>query len=795
MNAIARRLLIASALTALATHAASATAAKLTLKDGRTIEGRIARISSMTENPDAAKASEGVQAQMIVLVDDDLRRTFVPKVQITAVDDKNSNEPEEKIPLKQPVCHTGPRVAALGPIVEISPFDEYGRRTLKMIGPHGVESVIQGITMLTPHWVKVEALQQEGRPLQWEQRIATSSIPPATLDAILGKRLDQTKLDQRLQVVRLYLQSERYKDAEERLKGIIADFPEGKQQYQPTVVRLRQAYARRILAEVRNRRDAGQHLLAYKMLEHFPTEDVAGETLVAVRGMIDLYNAEVGQVKETLEHFDADLAKIAEPAFKQKLIEIRDELQADLNINTLPRMAAYRQLWDDPQLKAEDLLSLAISGWLSGSNEAMRKLPVSVSLFETRNLVRRYLNEPMRHHRDEILAEAARQEGATPTYVAAILAHMKPSLDTGAPIAEQPGMYRNSVDALLGEPQISYNVQLPPEYDPHRKYPTIVTLHSAVTTPEHQIDWWAGARAPDGSRLGQATRHGYIVIAPNWAKTEQREYRYSAHEHAAVLNTLRDACRRFAIDTDRVFLSGHSMGGDAAWDLAVSHPDLWAGVIPITATSDRYISMYWENAKYVPFYLVCGELDGEKGLKNSRDLDRYMKNYYNATVVEFQGRGHEDFSDEILRLFDWMGRFQRNFFPRDFNCRSMRAWDNYFWWVEMRDLPPKTLVDPERWPPPRNTIPSMTKATITATNGVNVTTSAAGVTVWLAPEMVNFGQPCRVTVNGARLKSTDPFIEPSLAVMLEDVRTRGDRRHPFWAKVEMPGNRVNVAAN
>ena len=31
------------------------------------------------------------------------------------------------------------------------------------------------------------------------------------------------------------------------------------------------------------------------------------------------------------------------------------------------------------------------------------------------------------------------------------------------------------------------------------------------------------------------------------------------------------------------------------------------------------------------------------------------------TVVEFRGRGHDDFSDEILRLFDWMGRFRRDF--------------------------------------------------------------------------------------------------------------------------------------
>ena len=62
-------------------------------------------------------------------------------------------------------------------------------------------------------------------------------------------------------------------------------------------------------------------------------------------------------------------------------------------------------------------------------------------------------------------------------------------------------------------------------------------------------------------------------MAPEWAAENQHQYDYSGREHGVVLACYRDACKRFSIDTDRVFLSGHAMGGDAAWDMGLSHPD------------------------------------------------------------------------------------------------------------------------------------------------------------------------------------------------------------------------------
>ena len=169
--------------------------------------------------------------------------------------------------------------------------------------------------------------------------------------------------------------------------------------------------------------------------------------------------------------------------------------------------------------------------------------------------------------------------------------------------------------------------------------------------------------------------------------------------------------------------------------------------------------------------------------ENAGDLDRYLKRGYDTTVVEFLGRGHEDFYDEILRLFEWMGHFRRNFFPREFACKTMRSWDNYFWWVELDGLPPKAMVDPDSWPPPSGTRPVEVKASINK-SGLNIQTGTGQVTVWLSPKMLDFKQRSTIMVNGRRLNSADQIIRPDLRTMLDDVRTRGDRQHPFWARLD-----------
>jgi pimeloyl-ACP methyl ester carboxylesterase len=763
--------------------AGSSEATELILKDGRVLQGKEGRLASLSELPKASPVDGSGPIESIVFLDDDLRRTFVAKLQVREVRPGNG-QIEEKFKVWQRAMHSGLKVASVGPVLEIKPFDEFGRRTFSFLGPNGPINVVQGITEISPQWSKVEGISHV-----WDMRIATSSIPRDMLQEILLKQIDPKNIEHQKKIARFYLQSELYEEAGNQLESMIKLFPDEPNlaaDLEPTIRSLRQQAGKRLLVELRMRREAGQHALVEEKLHSFPSQGISSDVLQSVREMLDEYQTLQTRRNDIVLRIAEQFALVKDAPMRRQIEPLLKEITIELDFNALGRLTAFQLSLSDEKTPPADKLSLALSGWLLGTDDAVIKLSTSLSLYKIRGLIRQYINEPVKINREQIFEAMQSEEAATPALAAALLLKMKPP---GSPLKDvdanaKPGLFKGEVVGVLNESKVSYLVQVPPEYSPFRRYPTVVTLQNSSTTPEQQIDWWAGGWTKDGWRSGQATRNGYIVIAPQWTVEHQNQFNYSAREHAAVLNCLRDACRRFSVDTDRVFLSGHGMGGNAAWDIGVAHPDLWAGVVIIGGESDRFDTFYIENARHVPFYVVSGELDGGKLTRNSKDLDRYFLRGYNVTAVEYEGRGPEHFYDEILRIFDWMSRCRRDFFPRSFSVSTMREFDNFFWWLECEGMPAKTIVDPANWPPPKGTRAITVGGVLNEVNGINASGGAGKVTIWISPKMIDFSKRSIVQYNARRLNSN--VINPDLHTLLEDVRTRGDCQNPFWAKIQSP---------
>ncbi len=756
----------------------------VTLRNGMRYEGAVVEIVGVADNPLKPKADGGaITSKLIVMIDDEVRRVYIPQRMIAALA-PGEGAPLERIELFQPVQQQGRRLAVMGDIIRETPFDDWGRRVLVLQGGSmGSVELVQGITVISPVFTKLEGLAGYVS----DMRVRTSTLPRDTLSRLLMRQIDVADPDQRLKVVRLYIQSERFKDAREEMERVLKDFPE-LTELEKQVTALNQLSANRLIQEIELRGEAGQFATAQHLLANFPSTGVAGETLLRVRGLLSDYDKQLQQREFVLTSLETQLAAIKDEGVRAEVAPAVAEIQAELNLNTLDRMADYLRLSSDPATPPEQLVALAVSGWYLGSGAGLENLAVAASFREVRDLVVKYLESTNQAQRDDVLDQLSKLEGGTPRYLAPLIAHLKPSAgELPEPWEKIPGLFELQRSGLPRDDDFRYLIQLPPEYDPYRRYPCVVTLHGVGSDPARQIEWWAGGYSPSlNTRLGQASRRGFIVIAPYWARERQTSYEYSMREHAAVIWTLRDACRRFSIDTDQVFLSGHGTGGDAAWDIALAHPDLWAGAIPMVASSDKYITRYWENAERVPLYFVFGELDGSRLIDNATNLDRYltrMSGQFDTTVVEYRGRGPDHFIDEVQEIFKWMTlpSRRRDFLPKEFKAVTMRPWDSYFWWVETENLPARSMVMPLNWPDNRAR-PATIEARALPNNRVVVNSPADTTTVWLAPEIVDFDRAITVDINNRTVKDD---LAPSAAVILEDVRLRCDRQHPFWAKARL----------
>jgi predicted esterase len=759
------------------------------LANGMVLRGYRAEISTLLEGFGAAAAGE-VQVTPIWVIDDGLRRTYIHGKGMVKIDPVAVPDLKKSVDLYQPQPLGGSQINGLGGILAVSDFNASGRRRVTVRGPDGAPlHLIQGIEELNSRYAKLVALNKKPAYI-WDMRVATSSIDSATLNMIFKQRLDPNNLDDRLQVVQFFTETKRYAEAKQALQEAIKDFPAEAKNLAPVLTALTENQAEQLLDEANTRAAAGQYELARSILNGFPTESVGRIMRIKVQDAVKVVDEPSAQAAELIKQLQTQAASLDDVQSKSTQGMIA-EITAGLGADTLSRLSDFARLDSET---AENRVSLAISGWLLGSGQGIQNLSVAISLIQVRDLVLQYLQSQDQGQRDSILEALRNLEGAQPLYVDKMLGLLVPPLEWPLE-AELKSTSSNEAGELVeGETiagffgidteQAKYLIQLPPEYNPLRQYPCIVALHESRSGPADQIDWWAGPYDQvSKTRRGHATRHGFIVVSPIWTREGQLMYEYTPQEHQRVLVAMRDAMRRTSIDADRIFITGHGEGGTAAWDMALAHPDLWAGMISISGAPSKIVPHYEPNSRYVPLYIVMGQLD--KSLTDRAIIDDYMSFNHDAMVVMYRGRGREYFYDEIHRLFEWMtaSSHRRREIPKEIEVATMREGDQFFWWLELGELNQEVAINPILWDDAKRLRAGKVSASIGNGNQIRYSGPTKNFTFWFRPGMgVDLEEDIVIHKGTSRRRKFDG----NLQQMLEDVRRRADRKRPFWVSFTLP---------
>lgn len=745
----------------------------LYLRNGTELRGTVFKVPGLNVTTSNQNNQGPVPQTPYWLVDDGVRRFFVFRRQVAdhVNDDDLAGKVTYRLQHQRSSRVTGPDV--VGGFASVTPWDEFGRRTVTLTTRRGTEPIIQGITELKPDISSIRSLKHD-----WDYRIDTQTISPEVIQSLIEQASDRDAPAERKAAVQFYLQAEMFPQAEAELRRLVEDFSEYTEWTQEFERQILEVKARRALHELERRRDAGQHNIAYVIARKFPADRVSADVLRGAQDIAEDYEQALRDRERAMIMLDMLQAELPlEQA--DRLRPLRAMLVEEIHYETIGRLQPFLRAVDDDSLTPDQKLALAYSGWILGSSEAVLDLNEAIRLWDARFLVLEFLRtdrDPLRER--ELLSELEATEGAGTTR----LAQMIPLLPLPFEPPEQTPSLAFEVDVPVDPDQtpVRYTMMLPPEYSPHHRYPLLVVLRGQGRTFQNELYWWAG----DRTRPGWGQRRGYIVVAPHYCDESETSYSAGESSHEVVLNSIQHLRKRYRVDSDRIFLAGHGIGADACFDIGMSHPDLFAGAIPICGTIDRYATFYWKNAPHLAWYIVAGERDRNTLDQNAPTINRMMKNAYDVIYCDYKIRGFESYSEELERIFDWMQLLKRAPLSEAdrFEAGSLRRSDNRFYWMQALSLPERlfpTIV----WDEPGRRTPRRFSGTITPGGTIAVDHPGQRTRIWLNPELFDFDNRCKVRIN--RRNVFNDFISPSMEVMLTDLRERGDRERLFWARLDL----------
>ena len=195
-----------------------------------------------------------------------------------------------------------------------------------------------------------------------------------------------------------------------------------------------------------------------------------------------------------------------------------------------------------------------------------------------------------------------------------------------------------------------YVVRYPDGSHSDGKYPVLLFLHGSGTRGSSIEKLLAH------SFMQNSAAHldlGFITVMPLCHKNTWFDLGETLIDFAKMIYTAPDT------DPARLYLTGNSMGGYGAWQLAMAAPELFAAVLPVCGGG-----MYWNAGRLVnlPVWAFHGELDRAVLPEESKKMvDAVNRRGGNARLTIYPETAHNcwQYAYTDRRVYLWM-MAQRN---------------------------------------------------------------------------------------------------------------------------------------
>lgn len=308
------------------------------------------------------------------------------------------------------------------------------------------------------------------------------------------------------------------------------------------------------------------------------------------------------------------------------------------------------------------------------------------------------------------------------------------------------------------------------------KLPVFLALHGGG---EKDGDWRSGTEMffrPARAGLGAC-----VLIAPSVLEQRYAEWGRNPAEEEYVKELLKAAKRTWAIDTDRIYLGGHSMGGYGTWHIGGHQADVFAGLVAASGgiLTGQSVGEAWGwgvigNLMHTPVTFIHGTKDGPSPVWSDQqanrildDLEKRHPGCYVHRYVEIPDGDHQAPVGRVPAGVEWAVRQRRLSAPKTLAWEPTRSFVRHFHWLRVE----------------RPAMFQRLEARIEG-NTIDVTTRRlpGGFSLLLNERLVDLARPVTVNVNGA--EAFRGIVQPSITALLDSIDDKLDEQLEYTGRID-----------
>jgi predicted peptidase len=234
----------------------------------------------------------------------------------------------------------------------------------------------------------------------------------------------------------------------------------------------------------------------------------------------------------------------------------------------------------------------------------------------------------------------------------------------------QPDTLFQKHSLVEGEDTLPYRLAVPQKIEKEKRYPLVIFLHGSGERGNDNTAQLVNGVTEFVNPVNREKNPAFVVVpqCPKEKRWVEVSWKLPTHIQpdsisihlGMVMHLVKSLTDSLPVDTNRIYISGISMGGFGTWDLITRYPEVFAAAIPVCGGGDETKA---ERLRCVPIWAFHGDKD--KLVIPDRTLNMVFAvrkaGNRNAKFTLYKNVGHDSWTKTFNNpeVYEWLFKQKR----------------------------------------------------------------------------------------------------------------------------------------